>query len=35
VEKWRQALWEREKQNTDKLKVDEVAAEALKPFAEE
>jgi hypothetical protein len=34
IEKRRQALWEREKQNIDELKVDEAAAKALEPFAE-
>jgi hypothetical protein len=34
VKKRRQALWEREKQNIDELKVDEATAKALKPFAE-
>jgi hypothetical protein len=29
VEKRRQALWEREKQNIDELKVDEAVAEAV------
>jgi hypothetical protein len=35
VEKRRQALWEREKQNIDELEVDEAVAEALEPSAEE
>jgi hypothetical protein len=35
VEKWRQALWEREKQNIDELEVDEAAAEALESLARE
>jgi hypothetical protein len=33
--KRRRALWKREGQNIDELEIDEAAAEALKPFAEE